>query len=209
MGNASVQRGLFLTFGLFSLIRHALRRATFPVGEGDLRRGSIHRGPAFTFRCPLHTRRRGGTLSKQERAGDFPLGRLPPAGDYRLLVMLPFGYFSRGSFHRLLHSCGKGLWWKVSIHKNTPQLFYKLWRNFPGFPGGSGGGAGERGCQFASFTFFSSYIQVYPQSFPGFPQNLSTAVDTAVDKFKSLFEITCSGRHRWLRHPSYRHPWPG
>ena len=39
MENASVQRGLFLTFRLFSLIRHALRRATFPVGEGDLRRG--------------------------------------------------------------------------------------------------------------------------------------------------------------------------
>ena len=39
MGNASVQRGLFLTFRLFPLIRHALRRATFPVGEGDLRRG--------------------------------------------------------------------------------------------------------------------------------------------------------------------------
>ena len=39
MGNASVQRGLFLTFRLLSLIRHALRRATFPVGEGDLRRG--------------------------------------------------------------------------------------------------------------------------------------------------------------------------
>ena len=44
MENASVQRGLFLTFRLFSLIRHALRRATFPVGEGCLRRGSIHRG---------------------------------------------------------------------------------------------------------------------------------------------------------------------
>ena len=39
MGNASVQRGLFLTFRLFSLIRHALRRATFPVGEGDLPAG--------------------------------------------------------------------------------------------------------------------------------------------------------------------------
>ena len=26
---------------LFSLIRHALRRATFPVGEGDLRRGDL------------------------------------------------------------------------------------------------------------------------------------------------------------------------
>ena len=30
-------------------------------------------------------------------------------GDYRLLVMLPIGDFSRGFFHRLLHSCGKGL----------------------------------------------------------------------------------------------------
>ena len=39
MGNASVQRGLFFTFRLFSLIRHALRRATLSVGEGDLRRG--------------------------------------------------------------------------------------------------------------------------------------------------------------------------
>ena len=56
MGNASVQRGLFFTFRLFSLIRHALRRATFPVGEGDLRRGRVHRGPAVTVRCPLHTR---------------------------------------------------------------------------------------------------------------------------------------------------------
>ena len=27
-------------------------------------------GPALTFRGPLHTRRCGGTLSKQERAGD-------------------------------------------------------------------------------------------------------------------------------------------
>ena len=29
-------------------------------------------GPALTFRGPLHTRRCGGTLSKQERAGVFP-----------------------------------------------------------------------------------------------------------------------------------------
>ena len=165
--------------------------------------------PVLTVRGPLHTRRCGGTLSKQERAGDFPLGRLPPALDYRLLVMLPLGYFSRGFFHRLLHSCGKGLWRKGISKKKFPQLFYKLWRNFLDFPGGSGGRAGEGGGQFASFAFFSSYIQVYPQSFPGFPQNLSTAVDTAVDKFKSLFGITCSGRHRWLRRPSYRHPWPG
>ena len=44
MENASVQRGLFLTFRLFSLIRHALWRATFPVGEGDLRRGKAASG---------------------------------------------------------------------------------------------------------------------------------------------------------------------
>ena len=114
------------------------------------------------------------------------------------------GDSSTGCYTAVERGCEKG-----DIHKNTPQLFYKLWRNFLSFPGGSGGRAGERGYQFASFDFFSSYIQVYPQSFPGFPQNLSTAVDTAVDKFKSLFGITCSGRHRWLRHPSYRHPWPG
>ena len=108
---------------------------------------------------------------------------------------------STGCYTAVERGCEEG-----PIHKNTPQLFYKLWRNFLGFPGGSGGRAGERDSQFASFGFFSSYIQVYPQSFPGFPQNLSTAVDTAVDKFKSLFGITCSGRHRWLRRPSYRHP---
>ena len=114
------------------------------------------------------------------------------------------GDSSTGCYTAVERGCGEG-----DIHKKFPQLFYKLWRNFLHFPGSSGGRAGERGCQFAPFDFFSSYIQVYPQSFPGFPQNLSTAVDTAVDKFKSLFGITCSGRHRWLRHPSYRHPWPG
>ena len=53
---------------------------------------AIHQAPIFTFRWPLHTRRCGGTLSMQERAG-IPLirpglrpvhlprrGRLPPAG---------------------------------------------------------------------------------------------------------------------------------
>ena len=34
-------------------------------------------GLALTFRCPLHTRRCGGTLSKQERAGD---SRTRPCG---------------------------------------------------------------------------------------------------------------------------------
>ena len=57
--------------GLEPLIRHALRRATFPVGEGDLRRGSIHRGPVLTFRAPLHTRCLRRHPLQQERAGDF------------------------------------------------------------------------------------------------------------------------------------------
>ena len=144
-----------------------LRRATFPGGEGCLRRGITVYVLCF------------------------------------LLAISP-GDSSTGCYTAVESGCEEG-----DIHKNTPQLFYKLWRNFLHFPGESGGRAGERGCQFASFDFFSSYIQVYPQSFPGFPQNLSTAVDTAVDKFKSLFGITCSGRHRWLRHPSYRRPWPG
>ena len=33
---------------------------------------AFYRGPFLTFRGPLHTRRCGGTLSKQERAGFFP-----------------------------------------------------------------------------------------------------------------------------------------
>ena len=98
---------------------------------------------------PPSPSRRGQGIPSSVRAfgpATFPGGEgCPSAGDYRLLVMLPIGDFSRGSFHRLLHSCGKGLWGKVSIHKNTPQLFYKLWRNFLDFPGGSGGRAGERG----------------------------------------------------------------
>ena len=49
MENASVQRGLFLTFRLFSLIRHALRRATFPVGEGDLPAGDLWPFLALAF----------------------------------------------------------------------------------------------------------------------------------------------------------------
>jgi len=56
MGNASVQRGLFLTFRLFSLIRHALRRATFPVGEGDLPAGEHSSGvyPRFWYSLGLN-----------------------------------------------------------------------------------------------------------------------------------------------------------
>ena len=193
-------------------------RASSPTRTVNLCHSS---GQSLTYRCPLHTRPCGATLSKQERAGvslirqglrpaTFPGGE----GCLRRGVLpstcyVSFPLFLQGILPQAVTQLWKGAVGKGDIHKNTPQLFYKLWRNFLGFPGGSGGRAGERGGQFASFCFFSSYIQVYPQSFPGFPQNLSTAVDTAVDKFKSLFEITCSGRHRWLRHPSYRHPWPG
>ena len=138
-----------------------------------------------------------------------PEGKAASGGGLPSTCYVAYRVFLQGILPQAVTQLWKGAVRKVDIHKKFPQLFYKLWRNFLGFPGGSGGRAGERGGQFASFCFFSSYIQVYPQSFPGFPQNLSTAVDTAVDKFKSLFEITCSGRHRWLRHPSYRHPWPG
>ena len=79
-------------------------------------------GPSYVFRGPLHTPACGPPLSKQERAGDFPLGGLPPAGDYRLRVMLPFGCFSRGFFHRLLHSCGKGLWGRAYPQKYSTAL---------------------------------------------------------------------------------------
>ena len=138
-----------------------------------------------------------------------PEGKAASGGGLPSTCYVSFPLFLQGILPQAVTQLWKGAVRKGDIHKNTPQLFYKLWRNFLCFPGGSGGRAGERDGQFASFDSFSSYIQVYPQSFPGFPQNLSTAVDTAVDKFKSLFGITCSGRHRWLRHPSYRHPWPG
>ena len=79
----------FSLFGCFPSSGPGCARSTFPVGEGFLRRGSIHRGLALTFRGPLHTRRCGGTLSKQERAGaphparatpgpPSPWGKVPP-----------------------------------------------------------------------------------------------------------------------------------
>ena len=41
MENASVQRGLFLTFRGFPSSVRAVGPATFPAGEGDLRRGNL------------------------------------------------------------------------------------------------------------------------------------------------------------------------
>ena len=95
MGNASVQRGLFLTFRLFSLIRHALRRATFPVGEGDLPAGERSSGPGLNFQgSPPHPARATPGPPSPSRRGLEPLirqglwpchlprgGRLPPAGE--------------------------------------------------------------------------------------------------------------------------------
>ena len=50
-----------LVIGVRPLIRHALRRATFPVGEGDLRRG---RSLTFPWgKVPPQRRKRGGTSS--------------------------------------------------------------------------------------------------------------------------------------------------
>ena len=60
-------------------------------------------------------------------------GRLPPAGDYRLLVMLPIGYLSRGFFHRLLHSCGKGLWGRGYPQKYSTALLQAV-EKFSQFP---------------------------------------------------------------------------
>ena len=61
MGNASVQRGLFFTFRLFSLIRHALRRATFPGGEGNLPAGE----GTEAFFWPLRFLALYGTMSQK------------------------------------------------------------------------------------------------------------------------------------------------
>ena len=53
---------------------HLPRRGRRPPGGG-----AFIGGPDLTFRCPLHTRRCGGTLSKQERAGGSPHLALPPS----------------------------------------------------------------------------------------------------------------------------------
>ena len=82
MGNASVQRGLFLTFRLFSLIRHALRRATLSVGEGDLRRGLSYpllgEGGPGKARDGCGTERRTDLLPPLIRrcGGTFPQGKV-------------------------------------------------------------------------------------------------------------------------------------
>ena len=76
MENASVQRGLFFTFRLFSLIRHALRRATFPAGEGDLPAGERSSGPGLNFQgSPPHPARATPGPPSPSRRGLEPLIR--------------------------------------------------------------------------------------------------------------------------------------
>ena len=77
----------FSLFGCFPSSGPGCARSTFPVGEGFLRRGGIHRGLALTFRGPLHTRRLRAAPSPSRRgrgfppAGaslTFPWGKVPP-----------------------------------------------------------------------------------------------------------------------------------
>ena len=76
MENASVQRGLFLTFRLLSLIRHALRRATFPGGEGCLPAGAAYTGPGLNFQgSPPHPARATPGPPSPSRRGLEPLIR--------------------------------------------------------------------------------------------------------------------------------------
>ena len=83
---------------------------------------------------PPHPEKAGPPSSVTPSACHLPRrGRLPPAGDYRLLVMLPSGYFSRGFFHRLLHSCGKGLWGRGYPQKYSTALLQAV-EKFSRFP---------------------------------------------------------------------------
>ena len=107
---------------------------------------TIQLSQASTFRCPLHIRRKRSPLIRQGlRPATFPGGEgfLRRVITVYLLCCLSgisSGDSSTGCYTAVERGCGEG-----PIHKNTPQLFYKLWRNFLGFPGGSGGRAGERG----------------------------------------------------------------
>ena len=97
MGNASVQRGLFLTFRGFPSSVTPYGVPPSPWGKATSRRGSVHRGLALTFRGPLHTRpgfagppspsRRGQDPSSVRAFGPatFPVGE---------------GCLRRGSVHR-------------------------------------------------------------------------------------------------------------
>ena len=94
MGNASVQRGLFLTFRGFPSSVRAFGPATFPVGEGDLPAGEHSSGAGLNFQgSPPHPARATPGPPSPSRRGLEPLirqglwpchlprgGRRPPAG---------------------------------------------------------------------------------------------------------------------------------
>ena len=97
----------------------------------------------------------GATLSKQERAGvslirhafgvpPSPEGKVASGGGLPSTCYVAFWLFLQGILPQAVTQLWKGAVGKVSIHKNTPQLFYKLWSIFLDFPGSSGGEAGER-----------------------------------------------------------------
>ena len=79
-----------LVIGVRPLIRHALRRATFPVGEGDLRRGipylPLGEGAAAaaeegryqvgSYTAPHPSRLRRATLSQERVGGPGPQERV-------------------------------------------------------------------------------------------------------------------------------------
>ena len=74
-----------------------------------------------------------------------PEGKAASGGGLPSTCYVAFWLFLQGILPQAVTQLWKGAVGEGDIHKNTPQLFYKLWRNFLGFPGGSGGRAGERG----------------------------------------------------------------
>ena len=96
MGNASVQRGLFLTFRGFPSSVRAFGPATFPVGEGDLPAGERSSGPGLNFQgSPPHPALAAPGPPSPSRRGLEPLirqglwpchlprgGRRPPVGEH-------------------------------------------------------------------------------------------------------------------------------
>ena len=70
MENASVQRGLFLTFRGFPSSVRAVGPATFPVGEGDLRRGREEDGGSADIRSGSAREVAGGCGHPPLREGE-------------------------------------------------------------------------------------------------------------------------------------------
>ena len=97
---------------------------------------------------PPSPSRRGQGFPSSVRAYALPpspAGKAASGGGLPSTCYVAFWLFLQGVLPQAVTQLWKGAVRKGDIHKNTPQLFYKLWRNFLGFPGGSGGRAGERG----------------------------------------------------------------